>query len=58
KINGQALNAGTKLSRGAKSVDAGAAPGESPPTPARICCGSNIDRIAKEFNLLATSAKA
>ena len=58
KINRQALNAGTKLRLGAKSVDAGADPGERPPTPARVCCGSNIDQIAREFNVVATSAKA
>ncbi|NIM00316.1 MAG: hypothetical protein GTN89_05270 [Acidobacteria bacterium] len=58
KINAQALNAGTKLRLGAKSVDTAAVPGERPPTPARICCGANIDKIAKEFNHVAMNAKA
>ncbi len=59
EVNAQVLNAGTKLRLGAKAVDSGGAmPGETPPTPARICCGSNIDKIAKHFSALATSARS
>ena len=52
EINAQAINAGTKLRGGAVSMSRGSK--DTPATPAEICCGRNIDKIAKQLDLLAT----
>lgn len=51
-ISGQVTNAGTKLKGGVVSMSQ-----DSGDTPARICCGNNIDKIEKQFGILATSIR-
>ena len=55
QINAQAINAGTRLRHGAVSMGRGSS--AAPTTPAQVCCGSNIDKIGKQFELLATSIR-
>lgn len=50
-ISAQTTNAGSKLKNGVVSMGSG----EAPATAARICCGSNIDKIEKQFKVLVTS---
>lgn len=54
-ISGQVTNAGSKLKGGAVSMSQGS--GDTPATMARICCGDNIDKIEKQFGILATSIR-
>ncbi len=54
-IGGQAHNAGTKLRHGAASM--GQLSGESARTPARMCCATNIEKIGRQFETLATSIR-
>ena len=55
QISGQIANAGTKLKGGAVSMRQDS--GEAPATTAQLCCGSNIDKIEKRFETLATSIR-
>ena len=48
EIHAQAVNAGSKLRNGAVSVG-----DDAEDTPAQICCGRNIDKIAKHIQQLA-----
>ena len=53
EIHGQAVNAGSKLRNGAVSMGSGAEE-----SPARICCGRNIDKIAKQIQQLAANIQS
>lgn len=55
EINAQAINAGTKLRHGVVSMKNG--PSDEPSTPAWACCGNNIDKIGKQFELLGTAIR-
>ena len=55
EIGAQTINAGAKLKHGTMSRSSGS--GDAPATAARICCGNNIDKIEKQFLVLATSLR-
>ncbi len=55
EIGAQTINAGAKLKHGTRSRSPGS--GDTPATVARICCGNNIDKIEKQFEVLATSIR-
>jgi len=55
EINAQAVNAGTKLRHGVVSMKSG--PSDQLLTPARACCGNNIDKIGKQFELVGAAIR-
>ena len=55
EINAHVINAGNKLRLGLVGVRPGSE--DTPATPAQLCCGNNIDKIVKQFELLAANIR-